>query len=234
MSQLPGYHLRRPRLTDRVLGATACVMSAGPATASPRSRPSRASEPDVLAISAVLESGGVPAALLPHRLRSAAARVGLSDIAVRMDQAAAAGPAGMLDAMLEALAGTGAVIVVDEIQHAEPAAVALLSRLAAQLDPGQRLLLLGRDAPAGLAPMRRDGAVAWIGTADLAMTAEEVAALCRDGFGLPVSATEAEPDPHGHRRLDRRGRAGRRARAGRPAGPVLAAGCYRRPAAWTS
>ena len=146
---------------------------------------------DVLAISAVLESGGVPAALLPHRLRSAAARVGLTDIAVRMDQAAAAGPAGMLDAMLEALAGTGAVIVVDEIQHAEPAAVELLSRLAAQLDPGQRLLLLGRDAPAGLAPMRRDGAVAWIGTAELAMTAEEVAALrCRDGFGLPVSATE--------------------------------------------
>ena len=66
----------------------------------------------------------------------------------------------MLDAMLEALPGTGAVIVVDEIQHAEPAAVALLSRLAAQLDPGQRLLLLGRDAPAGLgadAPGRRRG-----------------------------------------------------------------------------
>ena len=91
---------------------------------------------EVLAIRAVLESGGVPAALLPHRLRSAAARVGLSDIAVRMDQAAAAGPAGMLDAMLEALGGHGAVIVVDEIQHAEPAAVALLSRLAAQLGPG--------------------------------------------------------------------------------------------------
>ena len=191
MSQLPGYHLRRPRLTDRVLGTTACVMIGGAGDGKSALAAESCERADVLAISAVLESGGVPAALLPHRLRSAAARVGLSDIAVRMDQAAAAGPAGMLDAMLEALPGTGAVIVVDEIQHAEPAAVALLSRLAAQLDPGQRLLLLGRDAPAGLAPMRRDGAVAWIGTADLAMTAEEVAALCRDGFGLPVSATEA-------------------------------------------
>ena len=191
MSQLPGYHLRRPRLTDRVLGTTACVVIGGAGYGKSALAAESCERADVLAISAVLESGGVPAALLPHRLRSAAARVGLSDIAVRMDQAAAAGPAGMLDAMLEALPGTGAVIVVDEIQHAEPAAVALLSRLAAQLEPGQRLLLLGRDAPAGLAPMRRDGAVAWIGTGDLAMTAEEVAALCRDGFGLPVSATEA-------------------------------------------
>jgi CheY-like chemotaxis protein len=29
LSQLPGYHLRRPRLTDRVLGANACVIIGG-------------------------------------------------------------------------------------------------------------------------------------------------------------------------------------------------------------
>jgi DNA-binding SARP family transcriptional activator len=146
---------------------------------------------DVLAISTALESGGVSAGLLPHRLQSAAARVGLSDIAARMDQAVAAGPAGTLDAMLEAMAGHGAVIIVDEIQHAEPDAVALLTRLAGQLADDQRLLLLGRDAPAGLEPLRRDGAVAWLGPSDLAMTAEEVAALCRDGFGFDVAAAEA-------------------------------------------
>ena len=52
----------------------------------------------------------------------------------------------MLDAMLEAVAGQDAVIVVDEIQHAQPDALSLLIRLVALLDSGQRLLLLGRHA----------------------------------------------------------------------------------------
>ncbi len=94
--------------------------------------------------------------------------------------------------MLEALAGSGVMIVVDEVQGAEPEALALLTRLAGQLGPDQRLLLLGREAPAGIASLRRDGAVVWLGTADLAMTAPEVAALCRQGFGLAVSEAEAQ------------------------------------------
>jgi hypothetical protein len=66
--------------------------------------------------------------------------------------------AGVLDAMLEALAGSGVMIVVDEVQQAEPEALALLTRLAGQLGADQRLLLLGREAPAGIASLRRDGA----------------------------------------------------------------------------
>ena len=142
-------------------------------------------------IATALESAGVSAALLPHRLRSAAARVGLSDLAALMDQAASA-QAGVLDAMLEALAGSGAMIVVDEVQNAEPEALALLTRLAGQLGADQRLLLLGREAPLGIASLRRDSAAVWLGTADLAMTTPEVAALCRQGFGLTVSEAEAE------------------------------------------
>ncbi|HXL87734.1 MAG TPA: BTAD domain-containing putative transcriptional regulator [Streptosporangiaceae bacterium] len=147
---------------------------------------------DMPVIAAVLESAGVSAALLPHRLRSGAARVGLSDLAARMDQAAPAGPAGVLDAMLEALAGSGAMIVLDEVQNAEPEALSLLTRLAGQLGAGQHLLLVGREAPSGIASLRRDSAVVWLGTADLAMTTPEVAALCRQGFGLTVSGAEAE------------------------------------------
>ena len=147
---------------------------------------------DVPVISTALESAGVSAALLPHRLRSAAARVGLSDLAARMDQAAPAGPAGVLDAMLEALAGSGAMIVVDEVQYAEPEALALLTRLAGQLGADQRLLLIGREAPLGIASLRRDSAAMWLGTADLAMTTPEVASLCQQGFGLTVPAAEAE------------------------------------------
>jgi LuxR family maltose regulon positive regulatory protein len=147
---------------------------------------------DVPVIATSLESAGVSAALLPHRLRSAAARVGLSDLAVMMDQAAPAGPAGVLDAMLEASAGSGLMIVVDEVQNAEPEALALLTRLAGQLEAGQRLLLIGREAPAAIASLRRDSAAAWLGTADLAMTMPEIAALCRQGFGLAVSEAAAE------------------------------------------
>jgi DNA-binding SARP family transcriptional activator/ATP/maltotriose-dependent transcriptional regulator MalT len=174
-----------------VLGASTCVVIGGAGYGKSALAAESADRLGVLTISTALESGRVQASLLPHRLRSAAARVGLSDIAARMEQAAAAGPAGMLDALLEAMAGQGAVIVVDEIQHAEPDAVALLTRLAAQLAPDQRLLLLGRDAPAGLGPLRRDGTAAWLGPADLAMTTEEVRTLWREGFGLPVSAGEA-------------------------------------------
>jgi LuxR family transcriptional regulator, maltose regulon positive regulatory protein len=147
---------------------------------------------DMPVISTALESTGVPASLLPHRLRSAAARVGLSDLAALMGRAASAGPAGVLDAMLEALTGSGAMIVVDEVQNAEPGALALLTRLAGQLGPGQRLLLVGREAPIGIASLRRDSAAVWLATGDLAMTAPEVAALCRQGFGLAVSDAEAE------------------------------------------
>jgi ATP/maltotriose-dependent transcriptional regulator MalT len=190
LSQLPGYHLRRPRLTDRVLGARTCAVVGSAGYGKSALAAELCEQLDVLAISTALEAGGVSAALLPYRLRSAAARVGLSDIAARMDAAAAAGPAGVLDAMLEALGGQGAIIVVDEIQFAEPAAVSLLTRLAPLLGPQQRLLLLGRDAPAGLEPLRRDSAAAWLGTADLAMTADEVTAVCRDGFGLVVSLDE--------------------------------------------
>jgi DNA-binding SARP family transcriptional activator len=174
-----------------MLDASACVVTGGAGYGKSALAAEFCEVLDAPAISTTLESGGVPAALLPQRLRSAAARVGLSDIAAWMDRAAAAGPAGVLDAMLEALAGHAAVIVVDEIQHAEPDAASLLVRLAAQLEPGQHLLLLGRDRPAGLEPLRRAGATAWLGTADLAMTEEDVAALCQDGFSLAVSPAEA-------------------------------------------
>ena len=194
MSQLSAYHLRRPRLTSRLLDASVSVsVVVGGGGYGKSTLAAEAAEfLDAPVIVTALESAGVSAALLPHRLRSAAARVGLSDLAALMDRAAPAGPAGVLDALLEALAGSGVMIVVDEVQHAEPEALALLTRLAGQLGAGQRLLLIGREAPAGLAALRRNSAAVWLGTADLAMTMPEVAALCRQGFGLTVSEAEAE------------------------------------------
>lgn len=130
MSQLSAYHLRRPRLTSRLLAASASVIVGGAGYGKSALAAETAASLDLPVIATALESAGVSAALLPYRLRSAAARVGLSDLAALMDQAVPAGPAGVLDAMLEALAGSGALIVVDEVQHAEPEALALLTRLA--------------------------------------------------------------------------------------------------------
>jgi LuxR family transcriptional regulator, maltose regulon positive regulatory protein len=175
-----------------LLGASASVIVGGGGYGKSALAAEAAEFLDAPVISTALESAGVSAALLPHRLRSAAARVGLSDLAALMDRAAPAGSAGVLDALLEALAGSGVLIVVDEVQHAEPEALALLTRLAGQLGADQRLLLLGREAPAGIASLRRNSAAVWLGTADLAMTTPEVAALCRQGFGLTVSSAEAE------------------------------------------
>jgi ATP/maltotriose-dependent transcriptional regulator MalT len=192
MSQLSAHHLRRPRLSNCLLRATVSVVVGGAGYGKSALAAEAAEVLKMPVIATVLESAGVSAALLPHRLRSAAARVGLCDLATRMDQAAPAGPAGVLDAMLEGLAGGGAMIAVDGVQNAEPEALALLTRLTGQLGADQRLLLIGREAPAGIASLRRDSAAVWFGTADLAMTAPEVAALCREGFGLAVSEAEAE------------------------------------------
>jgi LuxR family transcriptional regulator, maltose regulon positive regulatory protein len=192
VSQLPGYHLRRPRLTSRLLGARVSVVICGAGYGKSVLAAEAAEFLGMPVIAITLESAGVSAALLPHRMRSAAARVGLSDLVALMDRAVPAGPAGVLDAMLGALAGSGATIVVDEVQNAEPEALALLTRLAGQLESDQRLLLVGREAPSGIASLRRDSAVVRLGTVDLAMTTPEVAALCRQGFGLAVSVAEAE------------------------------------------
>jgi hypothetical protein len=97
LSQLPPYHLRRPRLTSRLLGARVSVVVCGAGYGRSVLAAEAAEFLGMPVIAITLESAGVSAALLPHRMRSAAARVGLSDLAALMDQAAPAGPAGVLE-----------------------------------------------------------------------------------------------------------------------------------------
>ena len=72
-----------------MLGASVCVITGGAGYGKSALAAESRDRLEVAAVSTVLEPGGVPAALLPHRLRSAAARVGLSDLAAHMDAAAA-------------------------------------------------------------------------------------------------------------------------------------------------
>jgi hypothetical protein len=77
-----------------VLGASVAVVIGGAGFGKSALAAESRDRLEVLAVRTVLESSGVAAALLPYRLRSAAARTGLSDLAAQMDKAAAAGPAG--------------------------------------------------------------------------------------------------------------------------------------------
>jgi hypothetical protein len=64
-----------------LLGASASVVVGGAGYGKSALAVESAEFLDMPVIATALESAGVPAALLPHRLRSAAARVGLSDLA---------------------------------------------------------------------------------------------------------------------------------------------------------
>ncbi len=144
-------------------------------------------------ISAVLDQTDVPADLLLVRLRSAAAQVGLSDVAARMGQGTRGDPAKRMTALLRALNGQPALIVVDEIQNAGAGAIDVLVEAASQLQESQHLLLIGRHAPDGLSDLARDECTVTLGTADLALTEDELGELCSHRFGATLTpAQQAE------------------------------------------
>ena len=191
MRRLPPHHIRRPRLANQLTAANVTLIVAGGGYGKSALAAESCYALGVRSVNAVLEPTGVSAALLPIRLRAAAARAGLSDLVEQMRHAETDGPAGALDAMQAALARQPAVIVIDEVHHADENAVALLGRMAANLDEQHRLVLIGRDAPGGLDWLKHDPSTAFLGTADLALTPDEVALMCRNGFGLTITDADA-------------------------------------------
>src|SRR6202011_4835226 len=105
-------------------------------------------------VEATLEAGVVSASLLAGRLRAGARRVGLSDAAARMAEAGR-DAIGAVDALLESLPDEAALVVVDDVHHADKHAALLLARLADGLGPEQRLLVLGRYLPPGSERLQR-------------------------------------------------------------------------------
>ena len=134
----------------------------------------------------MLDQTEVSAELMLVRLRSAAAQLGLSDVAARMDQAAREEPGRADGGALRSLEDQPALIVMDEVQNAEPDAVELLVGAASRLAESQRLLLIGRHLPPGLEDVAAEDRSTSLGTADLALTEAELGELYTRGFGLPV------------------------------------------------
>jgi DNA-binding SARP family transcriptional activator/ATP/maltotriose-dependent transcriptional regulator MalT len=187
VSQLPRYHLARPRLTDALRASPVGVIVGGGGYGKSLLAAELSDLLGVPTITVVLESAEVSADLVLVRLRSAVAALGLSDVAAQIDRAAREEPAARSDALFDALTGQPALVVVDEIQHASPDAIELLAGAATRLAEPHRLLLIGRHAPAGLEKLAADDRTATLGTSDLALTDAELGELCRDGFGLTFS-----------------------------------------------
>jgi len=140
-------------------------------------------------IEVLLEPGEVSGDLFAARLRAAVARAGFTDAAEAMN-AAGADPVGAVDAMLDALRRESCAIIVDDAHHAARGAGQLIDRIAARVVSPQRLVVLARQLPEGSERLRRAEAVALV-EGDMALRADETLALCRSGFGLDVSDTDA-------------------------------------------
>jgi DNA-binding SARP family transcriptional activator len=191
MSPLPPHHVARPRLTDRCRGEDALVIVVEAAAGYGKSV--LASELvevwGAVPVEVLLEEGPVSGQLLAGRLRAAVARAGFLDAAGSMT-AAGNDPAGVVDAMMAALAGESCAIVVDDAHHAARDAGLLIDRIASQIAAPQRMVVLARRLPPGTERLRRAEPM-FFSADDLALQVGETLALCRSGFGLAVTADDA-------------------------------------------
>jgi DNA-binding SARP family transcriptional activator/ATP/maltotriose-dependent transcriptional regulator MalT len=145
----------------------------------------------VPAITAVLDQAETSADLLVVRLRADAARLGLSDVTGTMDRAGHDDAHARLRGLVDGLEGQPALLLVDEIQNAATDAVELLTTAAGWLGDAQRLLLVGRQPPAGLDELIDSESTQTLGTADLALTESELGQLCQAGFGMRLTPAHA-------------------------------------------
>ncbi len=186
--RLPSFHIRRPRLTARCSEVRVVVVEAAGGYGKSVLAAELVDVWGAVPVWVALEEGGVSARLLSARLRAAVSRAGLRDAAGLM---AGAGddPAGVVDAMLAGIADELCAIVIDDAHHADRDAASVIERIADQAGGSQRVIVLARHLPAGLARLRRAG-VAQLTAGELALRPEETLELCRTGFGLEVSVED--------------------------------------------
>jgi DNA-binding SARP family transcriptional activator/ATP/maltotriose-dependent transcriptional regulator MalT len=189
VSQLPRSHLPRPRLTDALRRSPVGLVVGGGGYGKSLLAAELSDVLGVPTITAVLDQAAISADLLLVRLRSAAAALGLSDVAARMDQPGLDAQA-RLDALFAAFEGQPALVVIDEIQNAAPDAIELLAGAAKTIPAAHHLLLIGRDAPAGLTTLVDSDLTATLGTSDLALTETELGDLCARGFAMTLTAEQ--------------------------------------------
>jgi DNA-binding SARP family transcriptional activator len=125
-----------------------------------------------------LEPGDGEATALVRRMARAFRRSGLSDAADALEPGRG-DPDEAVDRLVQVLAAGGdpVLVVVDEVEHAGEAGCELLARLAEDLPPGHRMLLVGRTVPRALARLVSRPFVVRVEQPELAFSDEEAIAL---------------------------------------------------------
>jgi DNA-binding SARP family transcriptional activator/ATP/maltotriose-dependent transcriptional regulator MalT len=188
MGRLPLHHVGRPRLTSLAVDAQVVVVEAAAGYGKTTLGAELVDGWRAVGIHVALLGGDVSAMGFVARLRSALARAGFTTAAGDM---AAAGddPVDAVDAAIAAVAGERCALVVDDAHVLRRDGAELLSRMAGQIEPDVRLVVLARRLPDGAGRLRR-GEYLQLSAADLALHPDETQRLCRDGFGLDVGAGE--------------------------------------------
>jgi LuxR family transcriptional regulator, maltose regulon positive regulatory protein len=189
LSRLPAHHVARPRLVGLCDGERKIVVEAAGGYGKSVLAAELVDAWGAIPVWVLLEAAAVSAQLLVARLRASVLRAGLMRVTDAMS-GASDDPAGVVDAMLASLGNESCAIVIDDAHHADQDAAALIDRIANQLGPAQRLVVLARRLPPGAARLRRAGSVHLAADA-LALRPEETLELCRRGFGIDVSAEDA-------------------------------------------
>ncbi len=188
MSSLPPHHIPRPRLSRECADHRVIVIEAAGGYGKTVLAAELVDFWSTVGIGVSLDYQGVTAPLLAARLRKAVHRAGFTDAATT---ASAPDPAGMVDALLESLAGESCAFVIDDAHNAGVEAAELIDYLAGSVAGQHRLVVLARQLPQGALRLRRANFLQ-LSAADLAMGAEETFRVCRDGFGLQVNSEAAE------------------------------------------
>ncbi len=188
MPHLPPHHVPRPRLTQQCAEHSVVVVEAAGGYGKSVLGAELIDCFGAVGIGVSLDHRGVTAPLLAARLHRAVQRAGFTDAA---SSASTPDPIGMVDALVDALAGESCAFLIDDAHNADVDAAGLIEYLAGHLAGQQRLVVLARQLPEGALRLRRAN-VFQLSAADLAMGAEETIRVCRDGFGLQVDSEVAE------------------------------------------
>jgi DNA-binding SARP family transcriptional activator/ATP/maltotriose-dependent transcriptional regulator MalT len=189
VGDLPAHHVPRPRLTAAADAARVVVIEAGAGYGKSTLATELVGMWGAVEVEVALNEGGGSAALLATRLRAALGRSGYSDSAAAMADAGY-DPHGAVDAAIAVLADEACVIVIDDAQHADREAAALIGRLASRISAPQRAIVLARRLPEGAERLRRAEFLQF-GPADLELGPSETVKVCRAGFGLNVTEADA-------------------------------------------
>lgn len=185
---LPSHHVARPRLVERVLASTVCLLEAGGGSGKSTLAAEAGETLGAVVVEVVLTEPGTTQAALVRRVEGALRRAGLSDAALALEGVTDAEDA--VDALVDALEAQvdPVVVVVEEVHRAAHDAAELLALAARSMRVPHHLVACGRRLPGPLAALEAAGSACRLDGTDLAFDVDEVAALCRD---LPPSGAAA-------------------------------------------